>query len=320
MAGQKQSKKGAAPAKGGKGKKSMKATNKAVLDRRALALAHSLADPCNSVLEPGVYPGQTGFITRFSTTTQLVLGAAQTAFIQATTPAAMIGWGIAAADGNASLVPAFLQTNVPGAAFVNANCRGIRCLGACFEFFTNAAPLNAQGTFYYGVVPHSTVANTNPFVINQATGNLQFMSKVNADAYEVKWRPGVLDEQYTTPNLNLSAAEWDDKNTLVLMGTGFPANSTITLKTTIILEWLPNNNIGLATPATGGSSPYKTSQVLHALDTVSGSWWGGRVGNAAKFVWRNGGQQLAQFFTRTTARNIAARALPYVGGMAALAL
>lgn len=293
--------------------------NRAVLDRRALAFAHALADPCNAVLEPGVYPGQTGFITRFASTTQLILGATQTAFIQATTPAAMIGWGIAAVDGNTSLTPAFLQTNVPGATFVNANCKAVRCLGACFEFFTNAAPLNAQGTFYYGVVPHSTVANSFG-TINAATGNLQFMSKVNADAYEVKWRPGILDEQYTTPNQNLTSSEWDDKNSLVLMGTGFPVNSTITLKTTLIIEWVPVNNIGLATPITGGATSHTSSQVVHALDSVNSNWWGGRVGDAAKFVWKNGGQQLAQFFTRSAARSVASRALPYIGGMAALAL
>lgn len=311
--GKKKTKGGAKP----KGKVRSKAA--AMLDRRAMALARSLADPCNAVLEPGVYPGQTGFITRFATTSQLILNASQTAFIQATNPAAMIGWGVAAADGSTALTPAFVQSNVPGAAFVNANCKAVRCLGACFEFFTNAAPLNAQGTFYYGVVPHSSIANGFGS-INAATGLVQHMSKVNADAYEIKWRPGVLDEQYTTPNQNLIASEWDDKNTIVLMGTGFPVNSTVTLKTTIILEWLPVNNIGLAAPVTGTVSHTTTSQVVHALDSAHPTWWGGRVGDAAKFVWSNGGQQLAQFFTRTAARNIAARALPYVGGAAMLAL
>lgn len=293
---------------------------RAALDKRALAAARAIADPCNAPLEPGVYPGQAGIITRFALSTQFALTATQTAFIQAINPAAMIGWGVGATDGNTAVSPSFNQFGVPGAAFVNTNARCGRALGACIEFFTNAAPLNAQGTFYYGVLPHSNVAN-NFTTIGNATSNVQFMSKVNADAYEVKWRPGVLDNQWTTVNNNLSAAEWDDKNTLVVMGTGFPVSSSITLKVTIIYEWLPMNGLGLSTPsASAGTTLHTHSSVVAALDSAHPNWWGGKVGDAANFVWKHGGQQLASFFTQGAARYVAAKALPYMGGALALTL
>lgn len=273
-------------------------------DKRALALAKTLSDPCNAPLEPGCYPGQTGFITRFSGSTQLATGAAQSAFVLAVNPASYTSYSVALANDTTVAIPSFTQVNMPGPTFVNANCRSIRCLGACFEFFTNATPLNAQGTFYYGVVPHSIMANGFTTIAGTA-GNLQHMSKVNADAYELKWRPGVLDDQFTLPNANLSSTEWDDKNTLVLMGAGFPASTSVTVKITLIIEWLPANNLGLATPATGGSSPVRAHQVVAAMDAAKPNWWAGRVGDAARFIWSHGGQQLAAFGSQLATRSAA---------------
>lgn len=289
------------------------------MDGRALALARALSDPCNAPLEPGVYPGQTGFITRFAQSYTISLSAAQTAFMVAVAPGPGISFGGAATDLATATAFAAFNTYVPGSSFSTTNAKSQRCLGACFEFFTNATPLNAQGTFYYGVVPYSVPsAYTVATALNSIVPTLQHMSKVNADAYELKFRPGILDSAYSTPNTPLTSAEVDDKNALVLVGGGFPASSTITIKVTLVMEWLPNIGLSLSTPV--GIAPpsvHTVDSVLHTLDSAAPSWWAGRVGDAARFVWKHGGEQLASFAsnlgTRAAAKYMlgaAARAAP----------
>nr|QKF95605.1 hypothetical protein 3 [Ginkgo biloba tombusvirus] len=282
-------------------------------DPRAVAFARALTDPCNAPLEPGVYPGQVGFITRLAQTFNISLSSTQTAFMLAVVPGAGLSYQTSQADIATAITVSYLNTFVPGASFMTANCRSVRALGACFEFFTNATPLNAQGTFHYGVAPGSVIMNGAPN-IGTVLPNLQHMQKVNADAYELKWRPGVLDEQYKTPNTNLTAVEWDDVNQLVLCGTGFPVSSSITVKVTLIMEWLPATNLGLATPAATNPSGTRSTQVVAALDAHHPSWWSGPIGAASKFVWKHGGAELASFMTQTgaqaVARQVAARAAP----------
>lgn len=273
-------------------------------DYRAIAHGRMMTDPCNAPLDHGVYPGQKGFISRCSQVFPVNLTATQTAFLLTVTPAAALSYSVAATDASAAIAVGYAQTFVPGAAYLNTNARSVRALGACFEFFTNAAPLNAQGTFYYGVVPHSVIANGAPN-IGAVLPNLQYMSKVNADAYEVKWRPGAKDEFYTTPNQNVSGAEWDDLNSLVLCGSGFPVSSSITIKVTIIYEWLPATNLGLATPAAQGASSVKASQVVAHLDESHQHWWAGRAGDAGKFIWNHGGKKLASFATELASQEAA---------------
>jgi hypothetical protein len=271
-------------------------------DIRANALARALMDPCNAPLEPGCYPGQMGFVSRFSQVYTISMGAAQTAFGLVVTPNNAISWSTAQAALNTALAGvSFTNANVPGAPFMTANCRSTRCLGACFQFFTNAAPLNAQGTFYFGVAPHSLSAN-GLASLEAGVGNLQAFRKVDTSAYELKWKPGALDEQYGTPNTNVTSDNWDDINSLVLIGGGFPVNSTITVKVTLIMEWLPNTGIGLATPAAANPSNIKPTAVVAALDAKDPDWFIHKIGQATNFLWKNGGKQLAGFASQLAMR------------------
>jgi len=288
---------------------------KAFMDRRGAQMLRSLADPCNAPLESGVYPGQMGFISRMSNVFTLSTGATESAFLATVIPTAAQSFGLAAVAGSTPITPVSGQTLVPGASFINFNARSARCLGACYEFFTNATPLNSQGTFHYGVVPASVIIN-GASSIQAVSANLQHMSKVNADAYELKWRPGSKDEFYATPNNQISATEWDDINALVLCGTGFPINSTVTLKVTIIWEWLPTTNIGLQTPASNNPSPHRASQLVAHLDAHHPNWWAGKAGEATKFVWNHGGSQLASFATQVASQQAARSIMRTVGSAA----
>lgn len=281
-------------------------------DPRAVALARALADPCNAPLEPGCYPGQVGFISRFAQTFTITLGASDTAWLLAVTPGCGVNYVTAAATATTALTPTFVNSYVPGGAFMTSNARAIRSLGACIEFFTNQNALNATGTYYFGVAPHSAISN-GVTSVGAAGALVQHMAKANAEAYEVKWRPGAFDEQYHRPNAAPGESEWDDLNAMIIAGTGFPNSVTLTVKVTIIAEWLPLSNLGLAMPAATNPSSARPSAVVAALDAQHHNWWAGKVGHAAGFIWQHGGKQLAQFASTTAAQQIAryaTRALP----------
>lgn len=284
---------------------------KAPADPRARALARALSDPCNAPLEPGCYPGQVGFVSRFAQTYTISLGASDTAFVLAITPSAAISSLVLAATPSTVIAPTFLNTFVPGGSYLTTNAKASRCLGGCIEFFTNQNALNALGTYQYGVGPHSTVAN-GAISVGAIGSAMQFMNKINADAYEVKWRPGALDEQYSRVNTNVSDDMWDDVNSMILCGTGLPVSTTVTVKVTLIVEWLPVNNIGLAMPAACNPSNVKPSAVVAAMDAHSPGWWAGKVGHAANFVWNNGGRQLASFASNAVAGGLARVAMKAV--------
>lgn len=287
------------------------APGRAPADPRARALARALSDPCNAPLEPGCYPGQVGFVSRFSQTFTISLGASDTAFMLAVSPGAAISALALAATPTTTITPSFLNTFVPGGTYLVNNAKASRCLGGCIEFFTNQNALNALGTYQYGVGPHSTIAN-GAISVGAIGSAMQFMNKINADAYEIKWRPGALDEQYSRVNVNVSDDMWDDVNAMILCGIGLPVSTTITAKVTLILEWLPVNNIGLAMPAACNPSNVKPSAVVAAMDAHSPGWWAGKVGHAANFVWNNGGKQLASFASNAAAGGLARLAMKAV--------
>lgn len=273
-------------------------------DPRAKALARALADPCNAPLEHGVYPGQMGFISRFAQSFTINTGASGTAWFLTVTPGRGISASSVGATDATAMSVGFSNTFIPGASFMTTNCRGARALGACIEFFTNQNALNATGTYFYGVAPHATIAN-GAGNYAQTGSLLQHMSKVNAEAYEVKWRPGPMDEFYHPPNNNVSTDDWDDVNSLIVVGTGFPSNVTITAKVTIITEWLPAQTLGFAVPVAANPSQTRPSAVVAAMDAHHPNWWAGKVGNAAQFIWRHGGEQLAGFASTMASSTIA---------------
>lgn len=263
----------------------------------AYSFAHSLVDPCNAPLETGVYPGQTGFVTRFTDTYTFTLAATQTNGLLCFAPGTAISFVAGSVNIGDPITLSWSNTFVPGAAFLAANARGVRCLGACFEFFTNATPLNAQGIFSYGVLPVSNVPMSGTTTIQNIRTNLQNMRKVNQDAYEVKWRPGSRDEAFGPPNAQISADELDDRNCLVLIAAGLPAAQTYTIKVTWMCEWSPVVGNGLSLPLVNAETSIRPQQVVAQLDRTHPAWWHGPVGAAGSFVWQNGGRQLAAYAT-----------------------
>lgn len=297
----------AAPKKAPKkktGRRPPRPISRVLPDPRAAAFAKALADPCNAPLEHGVYPGQMGFISRFSQAFTVSTGATGTAFVLAVTPGRGISLSAVGATDATVISGSFLNSFVPGATFMTTNCRGARALGACIEFFTNQNALNATGTYFYGNLPHAALAN-GVGTYSQMGGLTQHMSKVNAESYYVNWRPGPLDEYYQAPNVNVTADDWDDVNSMVVIGTGFPNNTTITAKVTIIMEWLPAQTLGFATPVAANATGVKPTQVLAALDHHHPNWWAGKIGNAAGYIWKHGGAELASSLANTAARVVA---------------
>lgn len=277
-------------------------------DPRALALAKSLSDPCNAPLEPGCYPGQIGFVQRLSNTFTITLGASDTAFVLGVTPSHGISTQSTAVAATTTLAPTFLNTFFPGGPFLVANARCMRALGGCIEFFTNAPVTSAQGTFLYGVGPHSLLAN-GAVSIGAVGAALQYMNKANTQAYEVKFRPGAFDQQYHRTNVNVSDDVWDDVNSMIVCGTGFPVNSSITVKVTVIVEYLPLSNLGLAMPAAANPSNVNPTAVVAALDASNPNWWAGQVGNVASLMWNNYGKGALNTALNGVAR-VAMKTLP----------
>lgn len=266
-------------------------------DARRSALA--LIDPCNAPLLHGVYPGQRGVVSRFSQVYTLSTSATQTAIVAAFNPTSCISTTASVADANAVLTLPFTQPISPGSAFLASNTDSTRCLGACFQIWSNLAPLNVTGTIGMGVLPHRNIVAVSTATPSSLQGALQIISKLTDKVEEVKWRPGANDDNYAPYNANIIAADDGDTNDLVMVLTGLPVSSSISVKVTAIIEWTPKTVLGMGVPITNQSaSPVRAHQIAAELDKHDSSWWHG-IKSFGNYMWSHGAEK---FVGKTTSK------------------
>lgn len=248
-----------------------------VLDEHAAKAARMYFDPCGADLAPSVYPGDRGYVNRW--TSALTAGGAtgETCCMQIFKPGVNVMAGSGNAVPTADITVGYADTQAPGAAYLNTNASKARCLGACFQVRPVASPNACTGQIYFGVIPASSLPNG----LTGTTYNGLFAllsqsvsaSQALMQPLEIKWSPGAFDDRYS-PVTSVIEDDDTDRNIIVVLGIGLPPGTGLHIKTTAIYEWAPARSVFTTIDSTSiNPSKCDFNCVLRNLKRKDPEWW-----------------------------------------------
>lgn len=247
------------------------------LDEHAVKAAHMYYDPCGSDLAPSVYPGDRGYVNRW--TSALTAGGVtgETCCIQIFKPGVNVTAGSGNAVPTADISVGYTDVNAPGAAFLNTNASKVRCLGACIQVRPNVAPNTCTGQIYFGVLPASSIpdgatATTYNGIFASLSQSVS-ASQALMQPLEVKWSPGAFDDRYC-PVTGITSDDDTDRNIIVVLGIGLPPGTGLHMKLTAIYEWIPARSVFTTIDSTSiNPSKCDFNCVLRNLKRKDTEWW-----------------------------------------------
>jgi len=246
------------------------------LDAPAVAAAKMFLNPCGSELGPSVYPGDQGYMARFNSRFSGAFGAGETCNVTVFKPGNNLTYNVSTATGATPIVVAYVDTQAPGATFLNTNATKVRSTGACLIVQPIAAPNTATGVIYYGNVPASAVANglntTPDSLVNLCTQQVN-VSQALMQPLEIKWSPGTFDDRYS-PTTGITGDDDSDRNVILVITTGLVAATGLNYRCTSIYEWAPVAGIGIPFDSTGvAPSKCNIQCILRNLKRKDANWW-----------------------------------------------
>lgn len=262
-------------------------TDEDALDLHAAKAAHMYYDPCGSELVPTVYPGDRGYLNRFSVNFNAAQAAGETCTIYAFKPGNNLAAEHSTATSGTNITFVYQDARAPGALFLNGQATKARCAGACVVVRPNASPSNATGMLYFGNLPAQSIVNggitTLDAIIPQLTHSCS-VSQAVMQPLEVKWSPGAFDDRYS-PVAGITADDDTDRNILVVVAVGLPAASGINFRSTAIYEYTPVLNGASIDSTSVAPSRCDFSCILRNLKRKDAEWWfslGKKTLNVAK--------------------------------------
>jgi hypothetical protein len=257
------------------GRKQKKAPEDA-LDLPAVKAAQMYDDPCGADLTQSVYPGDIGYLNRFTAVSSGGVGATETATVYIFKPGNNVAHATSAATPGSTFTIAYADTLAPGAAFLNTTATKVRCAGACITVRPLSAPNTCTGQIYFGNVAASSVANgLATLTYNSLAANLSSISASQAlmEPLEIKWSPGSFDDRYS-PTTSITEDDDTDRNVLVVVVIGLPAAAGVQFRTTAIYEWAPLVSQGIQQDTTQvKASRCDFNCVLRNLKRKDSQWW-----------------------------------------------
>lgn len=256
-------------------KRKVKVVDSDSLDQWGVGHAKMLYDPCDSLLEESVYPGDRGYVNRFQAVGTYGTGAGATSWITVIKPGNVCSTNFDNVGSAVNNTLAFSKAAYPGATFYAGTTSKVRAVSFCISVRPIASANNATGTIYFGVVNAQTFKN-GTVLTNDTAASFLTNSVSSAQALmnplEIKWSPGGFDDRYAdTPNLG---DDDNDRNVLIVVGTGFPAASGVQYRMTAITEWAPAGTFGIIQDATAtGRSRNDIHAVTKALKNKDPNWW-----------------------------------------------
>lgn len=256
------------------------------LDSEALAYARLLSDPCHAPLVHPVFQGAEGaYLIRFQTTNSYGISAGTTSgvyhwipsiinvtgglnsssmFLESTSPAIN---GTATAESS-------LYT--PGASFLPTNAAQYRCVAACITIQWAGSELTRAGQISYGNTTGSLFQPGQAFTPGIIFPLLNHTERTPAGVVELKWRPGVVDQQFVSAQSAVSNPTTSDtsrNSALTVFYQGLPAGGAGLLITkTAVYEYIPSVALGVTTtPNSRNMSTNTLDQVINHLDS-KGDW------------------------------------------------
>jgi hypothetical protein len=256
-------------------KRKVKILDSDSLDQWGVAHAKMLYDPCDSLLEESVYPGDRGYVNRFQAVGTYGTGAGATSFMTFIKPGNICSTNFDSVTSATTNTLAYSKAAFPGATFLAGTATKARAVAFCISLRPIASANNATGTIYFGVVNANTFRNsivTSPDTAASFLTNSVSSAQALLNPLEIKWSPGGFDDRYAD-----AAALGDDdsdRNILVVVGTGFPAASGVQYRMTSITEWAPAGTFGIIQDATAvGRSRNDIHAVTKALKMKDSNWW-----------------------------------------------
>jgi len=244
------------------------------LDHYGLKHAQMLFDPCGSDLSESVYPGDRGYINRFNLNGVAGVGTGITNFAIVVKP----GNGIAAYAATQLPGDTFLVgfgNSYPGAGFMTSNANKFRDIAHCTVVRPIASPNNATGSIHYGVTAASALpqgfTTSCTQMLSHCTQTIS-CSQACMAPLEIKWSPGTFDDRYCATGV--LDDDNSDRNVLVIVGIGLPANTGVQTRMVSIREWQPTVTLGVNIDATAvNHSRCNVSCVLRNLKRKDPEWW-----------------------------------------------
>lgn len=237
----------------------------------------TLMDPCGAPLQHGPYAGSRGFISRFTNYYQLTLGAGQTAGYVALCPGSGVSTSGTYANAAAGFSFLAAPTYVPGTAFLSTNANSVRCLGACIQLWSDAAPLAITGNVFMGTLNWGELNNAGS--VQNFFNLANYQGKLTADAFEQKWFPGPEDDKFKAFNTAPSSQDGGSANMIFIGVSGVPAATSFSFRITWIPEWQPNGFSGLNSPATDSSTGLVLPATVVKKLNHSKPKWFSKIGN-----------------------------------------
>jgi len=298
----KRSKKVVTPGKR-KGKKAPKRQGLPDLRRDIEAIARHISDPCNSDLSISGLPGQRGIISRFVSEINTTFGGGGSSFnndLFFSYFPSNTTYALSNQTAITTFTPTLGQVSGPGSSFFNAeNTPGntFRPLGACVEVMNFTNIMNRGGTWGVLHTP-ANVIDGNPTTTSRlfAASNERGLFGSESEPLMFTWRPGYMDDTYSTWAGVGENVDFTDRNCLTLVMSGPEEVQSVRIRITLVCEWLPNIGLttnGLVTPTAGGSTHnLRSSQVVSALDKAKPGWFGPMMKEYGMPILKNLGTQL----------------------------
>lgn len=270
------------------------------VDSRMAECMRMLQDPCNS--KPvGIYGGPAGIIQRFKSTITVNTGGTSTAGFFYWMPGNGNIWSNVEAVNNTTTVtiPGGSATNAPGNGWLSLNASSIRPLAACVKVFSTA-PFNTRtGYITAGIVPSAGVAQPASSTVSSFASALGDAENVQ-DVHEFKWFPGDEDGTYTRPGTGVGVLN-SNQNAVAIAYDSLPAGVPLRIEMTLIVEWLPLDNVGIVESAIVPTNrPVNLESVKSALYYKDPKWWMRMATTAASAYLTGGASGLVASLARMT--------------------
>lgn len=245
------------------------------LDDHAVKAAGMYYDPCGADLAPTVYPGDRGYLNRFSSNFASAAVTGETCCIYAFKPGNNLAAEHSAATSGTAITFNYQDARAPGGSFLNTQATKARCAGACVVVRPNASPSTATGMIYFGNIPAQSIINGGSATIDSIIPQLSHsvsVSQALMQPLEVKWSPGSFDDRYS-PLTGITSDDDTDRNLLVVAVVGLPAATGVNMRVTAIYEYAPLLNGATIDSTAVAPSRCNFSCVLRNLKRKDPEWW-----------------------------------------------
>nr|UJQ92850.1 MAG: hypothetical protein [Narnaviridae sp.] len=250
----------------------------------AASYAQLLVDPCSGPINKGVYPGPQGVVQRFTSDFTMNGAAGLTCGVFAYFPKLNGYISNSLTSSGTAFTPSWtVAPNAsPGHAFLIGVASRSRPHAACITAIPSALSVtNIQGEWAYGVVTSAELLSNGAATTIDAIFNiLNTRSIIQRATLEVKWSPGLRDNQFATYG-TLVDTDVSDDNVVVLAYRGVPAATTLGFRLTSVLEWTPKIGIGLSSDGAASAVGINHVAVAATLHKHKPNWFHSVLDNFA---------------------------------------